>query len=61
MPIQLWDESRNVVNALEMQRSGLALVTTYDGAPDGHRIAGVGASEAEAIADLVAWLEDAAA
>lgn len=34
MPIQLWDESRNIVNALEMHRSGLALVTTYDGAPD---------------------------
>jgi len=31
---------------------------TYDGAPDGRRMAGVGASEAEAIADLVAWLED---
>ena len=31
---------------------------TYDGAPDGCRMAGVGASEAEAIADLVAWLED---
>lgn len=34
MPIQLWDESRNIVNALEMHRAGLGLVTTYGGAPD---------------------------
>jgi 4-amino-4-deoxy-L-arabinose transferase-like glycosyltransferase len=33
-PIILWDESRNVVNALEMKRSGLGLVTTYGFAPD---------------------------
>lgn len=33
-PIILWDESRNVVNALEMRRAGLGLVTTYGGAPD---------------------------
>jgi hypothetical protein len=33
---------------------------TYDGAPDGRRMAGVGATEAEAIADLMAWLENAA-
>ncbi|MES1971479.1 MAG: glycosyltransferase family 39 protein [Pseudomonadota bacterium] len=34
MPIQLWDESRNIVNALEMRRHGFSLVTTYRGAPD---------------------------
>lgn len=34
LPIQLWDESRNIVNALEMHRDGLGLVTTYGGAPD---------------------------
>jgi 4-amino-4-deoxy-L-arabinose transferase-like glycosyltransferase len=33
-PIVLWDESRNVVNALEMQRTGWSLVTTYEGQPD---------------------------
>lgn len=33
-PIVLWDESRNVVNALEMRRTGPSLVTTYDSAPD---------------------------
>lgn len=34
VPVILWDESRNVVNALEMRRSGLGLVTTYGFAPD---------------------------
>lgn len=34
LPILLWDESRNIVNALEMERNGLGLVTTYGGAPD---------------------------
>lgn len=34
MPIQLWDESRNIVNALEMRQRGFGLVTTYAGAPD---------------------------
>ncbi|GGA34319.1 ArnT family glycosyltransferase [Sphingomonas psychrolutea] len=34
MPIQLWDESRNIVNALELQARGFGLVTTYAGAPD---------------------------
>ncbi|HEY7810672.1 MAG TPA: glycosyltransferase family 39 protein [Allosphingosinicella sp.] len=34
LPIILWDESRNVMNALEMRRTGLGLVTTYDFAPD---------------------------
>jgi 4-amino-4-deoxy-L-arabinose transferase-like glycosyltransferase len=34
MPIQLWDESRNIVNALEMRETGSWLVTTYAGAPD---------------------------
>ena len=29
MPIQLWDESRNIVNALEMHARGFSLVTTY--------------------------------
>ncbi len=33
-PIELWDESRNVVNALEMQRTGLSLVTQYGFQPD---------------------------
>jgi 4-amino-4-deoxy-L-arabinose transferase-like glycosyltransferase len=34
MPIVLWDESRNVVNALEMRRTGIGLVTTYGFEPD---------------------------
>ena len=34
MPIQLWDESRNIVNALELRAHGFGLVTTYAGAPD---------------------------
>jgi 4-amino-4-deoxy-L-arabinose transferase-like glycosyltransferase len=33
-PIDLWDESRIVVNALEMHARGLGLVTTYGFAPD---------------------------
>lgn len=33
-PIELWDESRNAVNAMEMQQSGLSLVTTYEFRPD---------------------------
>ncbi len=33
-PIVLWDESRVVVNALEMSRTGFGLVTTYDFKPD---------------------------
>ena len=34
LPIELWDESRNIVNALEMRASGWGLVTTYRGLPD---------------------------
>lgn len=34
MPIVLWDESRTVVNAMEMHRTGLSLVTTYEFQPD---------------------------
>lgn len=34
MPIQLWDESRNIVNALELRARGFSLVTTYGGAAD---------------------------
>jgi 4-amino-4-deoxy-L-arabinose transferase-like glycosyltransferase len=34
LPIELWDESRNIVNAMEMHRNGLGLVTTYRGVPD---------------------------
>jgi 4-amino-4-deoxy-L-arabinose transferase-like glycosyltransferase len=33
-PIVLWDESRNIMNALEMRKSGLSLVTTYGFEPD---------------------------
>ncbi|WP_174287268.1 glycosyltransferase family 39 protein [Sphingomonas bacterium] len=33
-PIVLWDESRNIINALEMDRRGLGVVTTWRGAPD---------------------------
>jgi 4-amino-4-deoxy-L-arabinose transferase-like glycosyltransferase len=33
-PIQLWDESRLAVNAIEMYHSGLGLITTYDFVPD---------------------------
>jgi 4-amino-4-deoxy-L-arabinose transferase-like glycosyltransferase len=33
-PLMLWDESRNVANALEMDQTGFSLVTTYDGRPD---------------------------
>ena len=34
LPILLWDESRNIVNALEMNQAGFGLVTTYEGQPD---------------------------
>lgn len=34
MPILLWDESRNIVNAMEMRSGGLSLVTRYGGVPD---------------------------
>lgn len=34
LPIQLWDESRIAVNAIEMHQSGLSIVTTYGFAPD---------------------------
>lgn len=34
LPIQLWDESRIAVNALEMHQRGVSLVTTYGFAPD---------------------------
>jgi 4-amino-4-deoxy-L-arabinose transferase-like glycosyltransferase len=34
LPVQLWDESRIAVNALEMHRRGLSLVSTYGFAPD---------------------------
>jgi 4-amino-4-deoxy-L-arabinose transferase-like glycosyltransferase len=34
LPIQLWDESRLALNALEMFENGDYLVTFYDGAPD---------------------------
>jgi 4-amino-4-deoxy-L-arabinose transferase-like glycosyltransferase len=34
LPIRIWDEARNVNNALEMLRNGRWLVTYYDGAPD---------------------------
>ena len=33
-PIFLWDESRNIINALEMDRRGLGIVTTWRGAAD---------------------------
>jgi len=33
-PFTLWDESRNIVNALEMRRTGFSLVTTYGFEPD---------------------------
>ena len=33
-PILLWDESRNIVNALEMDRRGFGIVTTWRDAPD---------------------------
>jgi 4-amino-4-deoxy-L-arabinose transferase-like glycosyltransferase len=33
-PILLWDESRNIINALEMRETGLGVVTTYGLAPD---------------------------
>ena len=34
LPMQLWDESRQANNALEMLESGNLLYTTYDGSPD---------------------------
>jgi len=33
-PIVLWDESRNIVSALEMRATGFGLVTTYGFSPD---------------------------
>lgn len=34
LPVQLWDESRLAVNAMEMHLHGLSLVTTYEFMPD---------------------------
>lgn len=34
LPVQMWDESRLAVNAVEMARNGNWLVTTYAGQPD---------------------------
>jgi 4-amino-4-deoxy-L-arabinose transferase-like glycosyltransferase len=34
VPMQLWDESRNANNALEMSRNGHLLVTYFQGTPD---------------------------
>jgi 4-amino-4-deoxy-L-arabinose transferase-like glycosyltransferase len=34
LPMTMWDESRNIVNALEMWNRGYSLVTTYGGLPD---------------------------
>lgn len=34
VPIQLWDESRLAVSALEMQQHGNWLIPTFDGMPD---------------------------
>ncbi len=34
LPMQLWDESRNANNALEMSRNGNIIVTYFNGAPD---------------------------
>ena len=34
LPIEVWDEGRIVINALEMAHSGLSLITTYGGIPD---------------------------
>jgi hypothetical protein len=34
LPIEYWDESRVANNALEMAKTGLSLITTYDGIPD---------------------------
>ncbi len=33
-PLEVWDESRLANNALEMAKTGLSLITTYDGMPD---------------------------
>jgi 4-amino-4-deoxy-L-arabinose transferase-like glycosyltransferase len=34
VPLQVWDESRNANNAMEMSRNGHLLVTYFQGAPD---------------------------
>src|SRR4051812_16217127 len=34
LPIQLWDESRLAINALEMYKNKKWMVTYYNGAPD---------------------------
>ena len=34
LPIEVWDEARVANNALEMAKTGLSLITTYDGIPD---------------------------
>ena len=34
LPIEPWDESRIAVSALEMAKSGLSLIVTYEGIPD---------------------------
>ncbi|WP_159038469.1 ArnT family glycosyltransferase [Brumimicrobium mesophilum] len=34
LPIRIWDEGRNAINALEMLKNGNFIVTHYDGTPD---------------------------
>lgn len=34
LPIEVWDEARLAINALEMSHSGSSLITTYAGQPD---------------------------
>ncbi len=34
LPIRIWDEGRNAVNAYEMYKSGDCIVTTFEGKPD---------------------------
>lgn len=34
LPIRIWDEARNSINAYEMLKNGNFIVTFYDGAPD---------------------------
>ena len=34
LPLEVWDEAQLANNALEMAKTGLSLITTYDGIPD---------------------------
>ena len=38
LPIRMWDESRNAVNAIEMYQSGDLLTRTFNGSPETYEL-----------------------